>query len=106
MTDTQHTPGPWEVRERDDFLECFKFITDLPSKLIYWVSLPTDEDRANANLIAAAPDYDAASRMAVEGAAPLNADESDHGPVIIEREAYDALRAAIAKAKAKAKGEG
>ncbi len=52
----------------------------------------------NARLITTAPDYDAAARLANENASPLNADDLSEG-IIISEAAYDALRAAIAKAR-------
>ena len=53
MTDTKHTPGPWEVKDGDNGYEIHganiiaAYVTDEPSAVC--------ED-ANAHLIAAAPD--------------------------------------------------
>jgi hypothetical protein len=69
-----HTPGPWEVdldnREDDEAGECIAIVKEghgyiagihiLPTADEYETIKFTDEDRANARLIAAAPDLLAA----------------------------------------------
>ena len=79
------------------FTGAMTIVHDVPLGSMYRLRavITGDHHQEFGKLFAAAPDYDKAARMAVESAAPLNADESDFGPVIIDREAYDALRAAI-----------
>ncbi|MBB6424982.1 hypothetical protein [Sphingopyxis sp. JAI128] len=96
------TPGPWTVCDDDEFDGC-PFIpieTDKPVgpelQLICEVRgsspdlLITDNDRANARLIAAAPDYHAAALKLIKAA--------DEGDADLSMEGYDDLRAAITKA--------
>ena len=72
----KHTPGPWE------------FVPKLPG----------DEDgkigKANATLIAAAPDMLAALRQAVV----VLAGACEHSPDLVLHDAYEAASAAIARA--------
>ena len=94
---TQHTPGPWHVtgdyvRNENDGL--------VGEALNLWanVKTPTDERKANARLIAAAPDLLAACRCALadmEGSYSREDWDDDENPVALTiRE----LIAAIAKA--------
>jgi hypothetical protein len=83
-----HTPGPWQI-----YGGAYKFIVarPMPNHKPFVCELPdsepeTEEERANADLIAAAPDLLAALKTAVK---------------IIEYEGFgtDELRAVIAKAE-------
>ena len=47
-----HTPGPWEVHEGDDYLDVRKVGAD---EVICRIMHPNDADRENARLIVAAP---------------------------------------------------
>ena len=83
----QHTPGPWHVDPEnptwvDDENECCMATTGYGDD---------EGDRANARLIAAAPDMLAALRQVV--------DETAGGMVPPSTDAIDTARAAIAKAE-------
>lgn len=91
----QHTPGPWEARNDHPTSACLH-VTDSRGGDVATVFFAPEEDpdsrylpvrAANARLIAAAPDLLAACR-AVESAQR----GGDYGA------AFDAVRAAIAKA--------
>lgn len=92
MTDAKHTPGPWYVEHHVE-------IPFDPDMLVNGCTITTDNEhiafgfgdgngRANALLIAAAPDLLAACEAAI-----WEADNCDG------RVSVDALRAAIRKAK-------
>ncbi len=97
----QHTPGPWVVeykatRRRDAVMACGE----------QWIctvgqsTIPTPEmAQANARLIAAAPDYHAATELVRTSAETLGTDMTYPERVTISVEAYDALTAAHAKAE-------
>lgn len=92
-----HTPGPWSVYEDEDEPTLVVGHEKMPSYHIpLWGRVlsetpPTEEDRANARLIAAAPDMLDALK------AYIAADESgDHDSFV---NAYEGARAAIAKAE-------
>jgi hypothetical protein len=95
MTQTQHTPGPWSVYEGQAFdLERQIVISDeTATKVLAAIDHDTDEDEANARLMAAAPQLLEACEEGlafVAGADPL------------DRHAWEQMaatfRAAIAKA--------
>lgn len=85
---TKHTPGPWH------YAECqmgTPFVDTESVGDLFAAALPLDEERANANLIAAAPELLAACEAAL---ACLNFFGSDQIEPFRVR-----CRAAIAKAK-------
>ncbi len=103
----EHTPGPWKIVETlgdqeiqpvDDKSVFVEF-----GALIVCKCGPQEhpENKANARLIAAAPDYHKGAELTMLSASPLFADDLSRG-VVISEEAYDVLRAALAKAR----GEG
>ncbi len=92
MTDTQHTPGPWEIRRDTD-------VTGYPVFSIAGMSGEQKRDvvtlDANARLIAAAPDLLAALEdLRAEALAWLRKD-----PEAVSRLTQDVVDAAIAKAR-------
>ena len=97
----KHTPGPWFYAESEvgtPFVDS-ESVGDLSA-----VALPIDEQKANARLIAAAPDLLAALRTAEASLADIG--DADREPDVewCERRAAEALplvRAAIAKARGK-----
>lgn len=105
-----HTPGPWTIGEAGNTGEAFCITAE--TRDICWTSdstgteddgtglLVTEEDKANARLIAAAPEMLAALRVAKTELIDMYerlypADESDNDTTI----AIDAVIAAIAKAE-------
>ena len=89
---SKHTPGPWKTVARNypiadtgDYDGCWEVLTGDPKKPIVQIWGDSDEDEANARLIAAAPDLLEALR-----------DMVDHG----DATAFAKARAAIAKAEA------
>lgn len=88
---TKHTPGPWAVAEGDG---CFVVETDDMTVRFVCMGLDAEGDRANACLIAAAPDLlEALRRVVNDWVAPDGLPFEDG-----EMPALDAARAAIAKA--------
>ncbi len=88
MTESSHTPGPWNVLEFKESLH----ITGGPRKRglsLARIVLDDDEDKANARLIAAAPELLEASKNFLLD----NERESGHF------ESAELLRKAIAKAE-------
>lgn len=87
---SKHTPGPWTY----DLPNCK--VRAGNGKPVATVTMrPTDEDvDANGHLIAAAPDLLAAAQLGLEAMNLLPAPTTR--PTVL---AYDALRAAIAKAE-------
>ena len=86
-TTTQHTPGPWKVSDKRD-ADCSVVTSPTgPVAKTYWTQ-NVPEMRANAHLIAAAPELLAALK-ALEGSF------EKHRPKTM----WDAARAAIAKAE-------
>jgi hypothetical protein len=60
---SKHTPGPWKTVARNypiadtgDYDGCWEVLTGDPKKPIVQIWGDSDEDEANARLIAAAPD--------------------------------------------------
>lgn len=103
---TQHTPGPWIVRYREAGLKKPKLsvehsnphgtgVIGLTLALLPLTVSHAAESRANARIIAAAPDLLLALKELLEY------DERDAGciPTEAHLEAQDAARAAIAKAE-------
>ncbi|MFZ5674315.1 MAG: hypothetical protein ACOZAM_15245 [Pseudomonadota bacterium] len=100
----KHTPGPWKVTATDPAgkSEWFDIHADRPKRqdchYIGAVNGPqNDVQRANARLIAAAPDYDTAAREIDRQAGQMDAHLKT--PVLISFDAIMALRAAIARAE-------
>ncbi len=94
---TQHTPGPWSYHANGDanhyciLREGKRWVVSFLQNGEIW----TPEQEANARLIAAAPDMLAAAKLAL---APIIFGSVETGRHI-PRAAWDALRAAIAKAE-------
>ena len=89
--DTKHTPGPWE----SDGLNIGRPVNDFGMELVAraWPTSTAEEDRANARLIATAPELlEAANRMVSAW------DEPSSSSVHMRADAIEMLRAAIAKA--------
>jgi hypothetical protein len=97
-----HTPGPWAIEEAGNTGEAFVITAD--TRDICWTAdstgteddgtglLVTDEDKANARLIAAAPELLAALRTAVQVMQDNNLDEALAGE-------FDIFTDSIAKAE-------
>jgi len=99
-----HTPGPWFIGEDDSNGQAVVRgeHTEVATCWHHCVVEIEREMRANARLIAAAPDYDASAReidrlLLVIESAVRNADPTHHAAVLA---ALKANRAAIAKATA------
>jgi hypothetical protein len=104
---SQHTPGTWEVGEEDSFqrIAFIEILADDGRTTVAHVQCSaenttfeklTDEDRANARLIAAAPDLLAAAQSALAGLnARIDAAPKDKVPVFA---GIAALQDAISKA--------
>lgn len=86
--ETKHTPGPWTTGENPNGYGMSVFSG---GQIVADCSFPADDDeaRANARLCAAVLDLLAAGQMLLDCAQPLNPEMTA---------AYDAMRAAIAKA--------
>lgn len=85
------TPGPWHIHKRYPF-----WVDDSEGRRIVDVEgsrLDVEEAKANARLIAASPELLEACKFAAE-----HMQEHDRLYSAEERELFDALRAAIAKA--------
>lgn len=81
---TKHTPGPW--RYVDGYFDCDVWAGN--KKVLSYERHPTDEDRANARLVAAAPAMlEALQRLLIEREGHFST-----------RPAWDKARAAIASA--------
>jgi hypothetical protein len=89
MSDAKHTLGPWMIGEDQSVDETWSIVTTSGGSIIANVNDRHDR-RANAHLIAAAPDLLAAL---IEAADPIGG--YMHGP------ALERARAAIAKARGK-----
>lgn len=102
MTDVKHTPGPWALDEHHDDIDVYP-VKDGPPKIGRWAEVCVVRDhyeveqRANARLIAAAPDLLSALKDAMRSARK----DFKHGPDgdRQHREAYAEQFAAIAKAE-------
>ena len=109
MTQIKHTPAPWGYVG-----DCTHFMIEcehpMKGRNIATVYKGSETDKANARLIAAAPDYDAAAALAIK--ALENDDQVKHARQYeLESEcekcrALDALYAAREKAGTIAKAEG
>ena len=95
-----HTPGPW-VTYDDSAPDYEKWVVgdDASRHGQICVVESCDRSEADARLIAAAPDYDAAAREAIAHNTDARNIKDETGWVAITCEAYDMLRAAIAKAE-------
>jgi hypothetical protein len=94
---SKHTPGPWKTVARNypiadtgDYDGCWEVLTGDPKKPIVQIWGDSDEDEANARLIAAAPDLLEALRRLLDSGDVRDA---------AEKGALAAARAAIAKAE-------
>lgn len=85
---TKHTPGPW--RYVDGYFDCDVWAGN--KKVLSYERHPTDEDRANARLMAAAPELLEACRVAVMALAAA----AERDPAF--NRDYEAVSAAIASA--------
>lgn len=94
MAETKHSPGPWYVRIGGNFISVLRDDIPLAEINIWYPFTVTDQHKADANLIAAAPDLLAACILLK---AALNSQISE--PDELEQEILDAARAAILKAK-------
>jgi len=96
--ESQHTPGPWSPTGHDGKLsvivECHwgSVAKVLPIGAI-------DQERANARLIASAPELLAALEVVLSSTCGNVGDDGYEGCIKIEAKALDRARAAIAKAK-------
>lgn len=105
----RHTPGPWTVEDPmgpeiisivangDAEAYDWKHVAQLAGRPEDDDDIPTLQAEANARLIAAAPDYDAAAREIDRQAGQMDAHLK--APVLISFDAIVALRAAIDKAE-------
>lgn len=103
MTNAQHTPGPWGDNNNGVILgnlDNYEHEAPIVCVVENTFDKVTEEGKANARLIAAAPDYDEAAKMAVDSASPVDASEQGfhESGIIISYGAYMRLKAAIAKA--------
>jgi hypothetical protein len=87
---TTHTPGPWVVKNGTSILAGKSQVANTGFKMGDWPKEDYETERANARLIAAAPDLLAALEMVVNAA--------DTGWEISDG-AWMEIQAAIAKAK-------
>ena len=109
MTDAKHTPGPWAVEEDfNDGEELVGFnIISVPSgnEVVSneGISGNSDEDRANARLIAAAPDLLAALKSSI-ALADANVARFDGHPIRTDECAalYEHCVSVIKKAEGRA----
>jgi hypothetical protein len=99
---SKHTPGPWKTVARNypiadtgDYDGCWEVLTGDPKKPIVQIWGDSDEDEANARLIAAAPDLLEALKNIVN---LWDHHASAHGDGTIFP-LHVAARAAIAKAE-------
>jgi hypothetical protein len=85
-----HTPGPWTLeRDRSQSLSIYSGMVFI-GEVLHEVDEPGDQEKANASLIAAAPDLLAACRTALDS---LHEDGTTD-----TQEALAVMRLAIAKA--------
>ena len=100
-----HTPGPWKLRRGSDGAEYGSIVGsdgNLVATTGYRCAVGSDEDDANARLIAAAPDLLASCREAMKWP-----EEDEFGNAIDEAYAtpgYRAFRRRLREAVAKASG--
>lgn len=96
----KHTPGPWRIGASPGAAEIRGTVTGradgVTSPRVCRVLYVDENSRANAALIAAAPDLLATIKEAVEQFGPF----LDDGSIVISAEQVRAMRAAIAKAEA------
>ena len=103
MTDSKHTPGRWYVGASGRIIMCRMIAGNNVPVAQITGPLPNDEIKANARLIAAAPDLLAALRECItdDDAACYRTDD----PRVVHRRLNainDAARTAIAKATGQA----
>ena len=86
---TKYTPGPWEYN-----WNATRWVIDsAPAHAIACTAGYEPENKANARLIAAAPEFADAARKALAGNPLMDGGEF----IAISREAYDAFRALLAR---------
>ena len=101
MTQTaKHTPGPWTAVTHEPEENISHAVVTGNNRAIPICKTGRWDlaSAADTRLIAAAPDLLAACEAAIEDASPVNADYLSAG-IIVTEAAYDAMRAAIAKAR-------
>ena len=91
-TKSQHTPGPWKVRIHGNFQQ--SILDSIGTRILAMVDNTDNQDKANAHLIAAAPELLEACKAALDYA---------EGNVkhVGEIETRKILNSAIAKAERK-----
>ena len=89
-----HTPGPWAWDEGEEITydQGMRSVADIREHTGF-ENIPMDVVKANARLIAAAPDLLAAARKSLDWLASY--------PGFGSKAAYDEMRAAVAKAEGK-----
>ena len=65
---TQHTPGPWKVRKNEPWVIAKAYGNMKSVVHLNYSADPSEEQRANARLIAAAPDLLEALKLMLEDA--------------------------------------
>ena len=103
---TTHTPAPWKIAGKSGN-DHEAFVIDAESRSICWTTstldcdtdeeIITEEDKANAHLISAAPELLSAARNAANVLAALATGQL--AAIDPDSNALQELRAAIAKAK-------
>ena len=92
---TKHTPGPWKVEQRfsgNRFIHSDNSQSPICGVSFVGIGIEVDESKANADLIAAAPELLEAADAAIDAIADERADAAYKAEVVAM------LRAAIAKA--------
>lgn len=97
MSNAQHTPGPWETLTFSNHELQTDFAMVKIGGRVHMVGY-SDEDKANARLIAAAPELLDALKLLLEHAEGLIAEEYPKSMHKEQMAQFDSYRAAIAKA--------
>lgn len=108
MKTAQHTPGPWTIGEREQFIDGFPRILANNGKngvatMLLWGS---DVTNANARLIAAAPDLLAALQDLSAWAISLSEQSDENAQDLLDRFRRNHCGAMFAAEKAIAKATG
>lgn len=104
MTETKFTPGPWQTHiseVRGDLCVISERAWICGEILNRVRSIPEEEARANAHLIAAAPELYAALETAIEEINHLRKFAGDNGAMIDDTDFVEGI-AALAKARGEA----
>ncbi len=98
----QHTPGPWKADGTEIYNQDGNLVAGVAQQMFVSETRESDEsiERANARLIAAAPDYHAAVEAMFDGAISSAADKR----MAVTFDAWNALMAAHIKAEGKPDG--